>query len=61
MCLIQSANLIGSEPLTYLKDVLTCLPTLPASRVGELLAHRWQPRTLIDLRSLGGLRFTGQE
>jgi transposase len=44
MSLIQSAKLNGHEPLAYLKDVLTRLPSQPASRVGELLPHRWQPR-----------------
>ena len=43
MSLIQSAKLNGHEPLAYLKDVLTRLPTQPASRVSELLPHRWQP------------------
>lgn len=28
---------------TYLKDVLTLLPTHLNSRIGELLPHRWQP------------------
>lgn len=42
MSLVQSAKLNGHEPLEYLKDVLTRLPTQPASRVGELLPHRWQ-------------------
>lgn len=42
MSLVQSAKLNGHEPLQYLKDVLTRLPTQPASRVGELLPHRWQ-------------------
>ncbi|AEG94135.1 hypothetical protein Rta_30260 [Ramlibacter tataouinensis TTB310] len=27
----------------YLKDVMQRLPTQPASRIGELLPHRWQP------------------
>lgn len=44
MSLIQSAKLNGHEPLAYLKDVLTRLPTQPASHVGELLPHRWQPQ-----------------
>ncbi|EKD97102.1 MAG: transposase IS66, partial [uncultured bacterium] len=30
------------DPYAYLKDVLTWLPTHRASRVGELLPHRWQ-------------------
>ena len=43
MSLIQSAKLNGIEPLAYLKDVLNRLPTQPASKVAELLPHRWQP------------------
>jgi len=43
MSLIQSAKLCGHEPYRYLKDVLQRLPTQPASRIGELMPHRWQP------------------
>ena len=43
MSLIQSANLCGHEPYRYLRDVLERLPTQPASRLDELLPHRWQP------------------
>ena len=43
MSLIQSAKLNGIEHLAYLKDVLNRLPTQPASKVAELLPHRWQP------------------
>ena len=43
MSLIQSAKLNGHDPYAYLKDVLTRLPTQPASRLEELLPHRWQP------------------
>ncbi|MFN7695858.1 MAG: transposase domain-containing protein, partial [Burkholderiales bacterium] len=32
----------------YLKDVLTRLPTQPASRIEELLPHRWGPPTASD-------------
>jgi hypothetical protein len=42
MSLIQSAKLNGHDPYAYLKDVLTRLPTQPASRIEELLPHRWQ-------------------
>ena len=42
MSLIQSAKLNGHDPYTYLKDVLTRLPTQRASQIGELLPHRWQ-------------------
>jgi hypothetical protein len=31
------------EPYAYLRDVLERLPTQPASCIGELLPHRWQP------------------
>jgi transposase len=43
MSLIQSAKLCGHEPYRYLRDVLDRLPTQPASRLEELLPHRWQP------------------
>jgi transposase len=43
MSLIQSAKLNGHDPYRYLKDVLERLPTHPASRIDELLPHRWQP------------------
>jgi len=42
MSLIQSTKLNGHDPFEYIKDVLTRLPTQKASRVGELLPHRWQ-------------------
>jgi transposase len=41
MSLIQSAKLNGHDPYAYLKDVLERLPTHPASRIEELLPHRW--------------------
>ena len=43
MGLVHSARLNGHGPYAYLKDVLERLPTQPASRVKELLPHRWQP------------------
>ena len=42
MSLIQSAKLNGHDPHAYLKDVMTRLPTHKASRIVELLPHRWQ-------------------
>jgi transposase len=42
MSLIQSAKLNGHDPHRYLKDVLERLPTQRASRLEELLPHRWQ-------------------
>ena len=42
MSLIQSAKLNGHDPHRYLKDVLERLPTQPATRLEELLPHRWQ-------------------
>jgi hypothetical protein len=44
MRLIQSAKLNGHDPYVYLKDILTRLPTQPASRLHELLPHLWQPQ-----------------
>jgi transposase len=43
MSLIQSARLNGHDAYRYLRDVLERLPTQPASRIGELLPHRWAP------------------
>jgi transposase len=42
MSLIQSAKLNDLDPYLYLKDVLERLPTHPASRIEELLPHRWK-------------------
>ena len=42
MSLVHSARLNGHDPYAYLKDVLERLPSQPASRIGELLPHRWQ-------------------
>ena len=43
MSLIQTAKMNGIEPLAYLTDVLTRLPTHSNSRIAELLPTRWQP------------------
>lgn len=43
MSLLQSAKLNGIDPHAYLRDVLARLPTQPASRIDELLPHRWSP------------------
>ena len=43
--LIQTAKMNDIEPLAYLTDVLTRLPTHPNSRIEELLPTRWQPTT----------------
>ncbi len=40
MILIQSARLNGHDLYTYLKDVITRLPTLRASGIDELLSHK---------------------
>jgi transposase len=42
MSLVQSARLNGHDPWAYLRDVLERLPTLPNTRLTELLPHRWQ-------------------
>jgi transposase len=41
MSLVHSARLNGHDPYAYLRDVLERLPAQPASRIGELLPHRW--------------------
>ena len=43
MSLIQSARLNELDPYQYLRDILQRLPTHPASRIEELLPHRWVP------------------
>lgn len=43
MSLVHSAKINGHDPYAYLKDVLERLPTHPASRIDELLPHRWMP------------------
>ena len=43
MSLIHSAKLNGLEPYAYLRDVLERLPMQAASRIVELLPHRWSP------------------
>lgn len=43
MSLVQSAKLNGHDPHAYLRDVVQRLPTQQASRIEDLLPHRWQP------------------
>ena len=43
MSLVHSARINGHDPYVYLRDILERLPSHPASRVDELLPHRWQP------------------
>jgi transposase len=43
MSLIHSARLNGHDAYLYLQDILERLPTHPASRVHDLLPHRWHP------------------
>jgi hypothetical protein len=43
LSLLHSARINGHEPYTYITDVLERLPTHPASRIDELLPHRWSP------------------
>ncbi|WP_371268892.1 transposase [Variovorax sp. OK202] len=42
MSLVHSARINGHDPYAYLKDVLERLPTHSASRIDDLLPHRWQ-------------------
>lgn len=41
MSLVRSARLNGHGHYAYLRDILERLPTQPASRIDELLPHRW--------------------
>jgi transposase len=41
MSLVHSAQDQRARPHAYLRDVMERLPTQPASRIGELLPHRW--------------------
>jgi transposase len=41
MSLLHSARINGHDPYAYFKDVLERLPSHPASRIDELLPHRW--------------------
>lgn len=43
MSLVASAKMNDRDPYAYLRDVLARLPTHPASRIAELLPHRWHP------------------
>ena len=43
MSLINSAKMNGLDPLKYMTDVLTRLPTQPNSRIEELFPHNWKP------------------
>lgn len=45
MSLLHSARMNGHDPYAYFKDVLERLPTQSASRIEELLPHRWAPPT----------------
>jgi transposase len=45
MSLVHSTRLNGHDPHAYLTDVMERLPTQPASRIGELLPHRWTPHS----------------
>ena len=42
MSLIETAKLNQLEPLAYLTDILTRLPTHPNSRIEELLPTHWR-------------------
>jgi len=46
MSLLHSARINGHDPYLYLHNVLERLPTQPASRIDELLPHRWTAPTI---------------
>ena len=48
MGLVHSARPInGHDVYAYLRGILERLPTQPASRIDELLPHRWRPNAFI--------------
>ena len=49
MSLIQSARMNGHDPYAYLRDVMARLPMQRASRIQDLLPHRWQSTTASNL------------
>lgn len=53
MTLVQSAKLNDLDPYVYLADVLERLPTQPASRLEDLLPHRWEALSGPDNHSTG--------
>jgi hypothetical protein len=42
MSFTSTCRRLGVEPWSYLQDVLTRVPALPAERRGELLPDRWE-------------------
>ena len=46
MSLVHSARINGHDPYAYLKDILERLSTHPASRIDDLLPHRWTTPTI---------------
>lgn len=48
LSLIATAKANGHDPHSYLRDVLTRLPTQLNSQIAELLPHIWQPRASDD-------------
>lgn len=42
MSLAHTARINGYDPYAYLKDVFERLPSMPASRIEELLPHTWR-------------------
>ena len=43
MSLVQSAKLNKLDPWAYLRDVLACIHSHPASHIDALLPHCWRP------------------
>jgi hypothetical protein len=58
MSLIQSAKLNGHEPFAYLRDVLTRLPTQPASRIEDLAPLLAACLTFLGAPSRTGVNLT---
>lgn len=50
--LIETCKLNHIDPYAYFKDIFTRLPTLPASRLDELLPWKWKRNTVATFRAL---------
>ena len=47
--LVSTCESHDVDPIEYLRDVLLRVDTHPASRIDELLPHRWQPPTRVEI------------
>ena len=61
MSLVHTAMLNAHDPSAYHKGVLERLPTQPASKVDELLPHRWLPLATAHSGIRGEVKMTSPD